>query len=67
MRPNILKKTSKPNLVKSPGYIKFQSSISLKPIKHFRNCISYNYRRSAVEREELKPYWKSENKSSFSS
>ena len=59
IRPNILpdlslKKTSLPNSVENLGYIKcFSSSSPTSSIRHI-------FRRSSVDQEDLKPYWKSE-------
>ena len=56
-----VKKTSMPNTVKSIGYIKCYSSSNHNPSNSIRhNCWS------AVDREDLKPYWKSEKRSHFS-
>ena len=70
IRPNIwpeipwlkfVKKTSMPNPVKSLGYIKCYSSSSPRPVKSPSNSIIYTtVRSSTVDREDLKPYRKSE-------
>ena len=77
IRPNIwpqipsdlsfVKKTSTSNSVKTLGYIKCYSSISPSLVKSPSNSIRYTtVRRSAVDREDLKSYWKSEKRPCFS-
>ena len=56
----LAKKTSMPNPIKSLEYIKCYSSGTPRPVKSPSNSI--RYRRSAVDREDLKPYWKSEKR-----
>ena len=55
-----MKKTVMPNFIKSLGYIKCYSSSSPRPVKNPRNFINTAVRKSAVDREDLTPYWKSE-------
>ena len=56
-----MKKTSKPNSIKGLGYLKCYSLISPRTIKKALVILSdTTVRRSAVDREDLKPYWKSE-------
>ena len=59
MRLRFVKKESMPNPVKSLGYIKWYSSRSPRPIKIPSNSTNTTVRRSAVDLEDLKPYWKS--------
>ena len=66
-----MKKTSKLNPVKSYGYIKCYSSSSPRPITSPTNyqiqiLSDTNVRRSAIDREDLNPYWKSEKKGHIS-
>ena len=58
-------KTSISNSLESLGYIKCYSSSSSRPVKSPRNSIR-SVRRSAVDQEDLKPYWKSEKRPHFS-
>ena len=52
-----VKKTSMQNPVKSFGYIKCYSSNSARPVKTLTILSGTTVRRSAVDREDLKPYW----------
>ena len=62
-----VKKTSKPNSIKGLGYLKCYSLISPRTIKKALVILSdTTVRRSAVDREDLKPYWKSEKRPHFS-
>ena len=61
-----VKKTSKPNSIKGLGYLKCYSLISPRTIKKALVILSdTTVRRSTVDREDLKPYWKSEKKIAF--
>ena len=60
IRLTFVKKTSIQNPVESPKYIKCYSQSSPRPIKSSRNSVRYNCQKSAVDREDLKPYWKRE-------
>ena len=51
-----MKKTSMPNPVKILGYIKCHSSSSPNPLKALAILSRTTVRRSAVDREDLKPY-----------
>ena len=57
-----MKKTSIPNLVKVIGYIKCYSPSSYRPVKSLSIAIPSDTTvgRSAVDLEDLKPYWKTE-------
>ena len=48
-----------PHPVESTGYIKCYNSSSPRPIKSHSNSIDATVTRYAVDREDLKPYWKS--------
>ena len=65
VEPMLVKKISMPNSVESLGYIKCYSSSSLIPVESPSNCIRYTVRRSAVDRQDLKPYWKLEKQPHF--
>ena len=60
IRPKFVKKTSMPNSVERLGYIKCYSLSSPRPVPS-----DTTVRRSAVDREDLKPCWKSEKRSHF--
>ena len=60
-----VKKINMPNPVKSLGYIKCYSSSSPRSLKRPRNS-DVTVRRSAVDREDLKPYGKSEKRPHYS-
>ena len=60
IRLKFVKKTSMSNPVKSLGYIKCYSLSSPRPVKSHSNSIKYNCQKSAVDRVDLQPYWKSE-------
>ena len=60
-----LNTTSMPNSVESIGYIKCYSSSSPRPVKT-AILSDTTIRRSAVDQEDLKSYWKSEKRSDFS-
>ena len=62
-RPNFVKKNIMPNSVKSLGYIKCYISSSLRPVKDLAILFDTTVRKSAADRETLKPYWKSEKRS----
>ena len=66
-KPNIrpVKRTSMSNPVKSLGYIKCHSLSSPRTVKPLAILSDTTVRRSAVDREDLKPYWKSEKKATF--
>ena len=66
IRLNFVKKTSKPNPIKTLRYIKCCNSNSLRHIKSLGILSDTTVRRSAVNREDLKPYWKSEKRPHFS-
>ena len=51
-----------PNPVKSLGYIKCHSSSSPRPAKALAILSDTPVRRSAVDQEDLKPYWKLEKR-----
>ena len=53
-----MKKTSMPNSIKSLAFIKRYISSRPKPVQ---SLLDKTVRRSAVDREDLKPYWKSKN------
>ena len=55
-----VKKTSMLNPVKSLGYIKYYSSSSPRPLQALTILSDTTVRTSAVDWEDLKPYWKSE-------
>ena len=55
-----VKKTSMLNPVKSLGYIRCYSSSSPRPLKALTILSDTTVRTSAVDWEDLKPYWKSE-------
>ena len=55
-----------PNPVKSLGYIQCYSSCSPRPISNLAILSDTTVRRSTVDQEDLKPYWKSENMPPFS-
>ena len=61
-----LNKTSMPNSVESIGYIKCYSSSNPRPVKTLAILSDTTIRRSAVDQEGLKSYWKSEKRSHFS-
>ena len=61
IRPKFVKKTSIPNFVESLGYIQCYSSSCPRPVKSSSDSIRHNFRRSAVDGEDVKSYWKSEN------
>ena len=65
-RIKFVKKISMPNSAKSLGYIKSYSSSSPDLIKALGILSDTTVRRSAVNREDLKPYRKSEKRSHFS-
>ena len=54
-----------PSTVKSLGCIKCYSWGGTGPVKSPSNSINTTARISAVDKEELKPYWKSEKKIPF--
>ena len=58
-------KNSIPNSIKSLGHIKCHSWSSLRPIKSPSNSLRHNCQKSAIDREDLKPYWKSEKRPYF--
>ena len=60
-----VKKINMPNPVKSLGYIKCYSSSSPRSLKRPRNS-DVTVRRSAVDREDLKPHGKSEKRPHYS-
>ena len=60
LRRKFVKKTIMPNLGKSLGYVKCYSSSSWRPVKIPSNLSDTTVRKSAVDWENLKPYWKSE-------
>ena len=60
MRLKFVKKTSIPNPVKSLAYIKCYSSSSPTRVKALAILSDTIVRRSAVDREDVKPYWKLE-------
>ena len=49
-----------PNSIKSLGYIKCYSLSNPRPAKSLGILSDTTVRRSAVDRKDLKPYWKSE-------
>ena len=55
-----LKKTSMPNPVKSLGYIKCTALVAPDLLKALAILSDTTIIRSAVDQEDLKPYWKSE-------
>ena len=55
-----MKKTSMPNTVRSLGYIKCHSLSSPDLLNALAVLSDTTVRRSAVDLEDLKPYWKSE-------
>ena len=61
-----VKKTSMPNPVKSLGYIKCHSSSNPRTVKALAILSDTTVRRSAVDQEDLKPYWKSQKRPHFS-
>ena len=68
LRFEFVRKTSMSHPVKSHGYIKCHSSGSPRAIKIALGTVSeITVRRSAVARENLKTYWKSEKRPQFSS
>ena len=60
IRPNFVKKNSMPNSIKSLAYIKCYSPSSPRPVKCLSILSDTTVRTSAVDWEDLKPYWKSE-------
>ena len=56
----LVKKTSIPNSVESLGYIKCYSSVVPDLLKSLAFLSNTTIRRSAIDREDLKSYWKSE-------
>ena len=54
--------TSMQNPVKNFGYIKCYCSSAPHMLKALAILTDANVRRSAVDREDLKPYWKSEKR-----
>ena len=49
-----------PNSIKILGYIKRYSSREARPVKNLAVLSGATVRRYAVDLEDLKPYWKSE-------
>ena len=60
IRLKFVKKTRMPNPVKGLGYIKCHSSVAPVLLKALAILWDTTVRRSAVDWEDLKPYWKSE-------
>ena len=61
IRLKFVKKTSMPNPAKSLGYIKCHSSSSPDLLIALAILSDTTVRRSEVDREDVKPYWKSES------
>ena len=59
IRLKFVKKASMPNSVKSLGYIKYYSLSSPRFVKSLAILSDTTVRRSAVDGEDLKTYWKS--------
>ena len=55
-----------PNTVKSLGYISATARVAPDLLKALATLSDTTLKRSAVDREDLKPYWKSEKKPHFS-
>ena len=55
-----------PKSVKGLGYIKCCCSSSTRPVKSLSNTSGTTAKRSTVDQEDLKSYWKSEKKPHFS-
>ena len=66
LRLKFKKKKSMPNPVKSLRYMKCYSPRSPRTIKRPSNLSDTIAKRSKVDREDLKPYWKSEKRPYFS-
>ena len=66
IRFKFVRKTSIPNHVESLGYIKCYSSSSPRPVKAQTITSDTTFKRSAVDLEDLKPYWKLEKRPHFS-
>ena len=62
MRLKFVKKASMPNPVKRLGYLSATARVALNLLKALAVISDTNVRRSAVDREDLKPYWKSEKR-----
>ena len=56
-----MKKTSMPHPAKSIGYVKCHSSSSPRSVKSLAILSDTTVRRSAIDREDLKSYWKPKN------
>ena len=55
-----MKKTSMPNSVESLGYINRYSSVAPDPLYALAILSNTTVSRSAIDREDLKSYWESE-------
>ena len=62
IRLEFVKKSSMPNPVKSLGYIRCYNWTSSSLLKDLAILSDTTVRRSAVDWEDLKPYWKSEKR-----
>ena len=65
IRLQFVKKTSMPNSVESPGISRAIARVAPDLLKVLAILSDTTVRRSAIDREDLKPYWKSEKKTTF--